>query len=226
VTPKKRRVLRITLGIAVAVITLTPLGFAVLQPVKVLPRISLAPGFQLTDASGQRLTSDDLKGSIVLYTFTYSACGDRCAEQTRFMRETQERLAEVESGGMPVRLVTVSFDPERDSPSALRDAAAKAGADPRVWSFATGESTSLKALIGGGFNVYYEPGEEGDFSFETVYVLVDPLGIKRVVYRYQTPAHESVIRDVEGLAREARAEGMAHLAYEAAHLFSCYSTPY
>ena len=37
-------------------------AFAVFQPIKVLPRIRLAPGFILTDQDGQRLTNEDLRG--------------------------------------------------------------------------------------------------------------------------------------------------------------------
>src|SRR5215217_7443517 len=62
------------------------LAFATLQPFQVLPRIGLSPGFALVDQDGQRLTSEDLRGRIVLYNFTYSGCRAPCPPMHEAMK--------------------------------------------------------------------------------------------------------------------------------------------
>ncbi len=210
----------------VAVAALVPVSLAIFQPVKVLPRIALAPGFQLFDQHGRRVTSDDLRGLIVLYSFAYSGCGAACAQQFSAMREVQERLKDTDTGEIPVRLVTILFDAPATGGPVPRMVAQELRARSEIWTVATADSASLRTVVGTGFNVYYGALEDGSYDFEPVFVLVDQLGVKRAVIRYGVPEADRVLRDLQDLATEAQAEGMAHLAYQAAHFFSCYSTPY
>jgi protein SCO1/2 len=200
------------------------LAFAVLQPVKVLPRISLAPGLALTDQEARRLTSEDLRGQIVLYTFSYTRCGAPCSEMNGVMRDLQRRLGEaVDAEDLPVRLVTISFDAERDTPDVLRGFAATVGADPARWRFATGDPARLKQAIGSGFQVYYAPAAAEAFQFDPAFILVDGWGIIRAEYRTARPELGRLLRDIRLVADEARnSTGVARYAYEAAHLFLCY----
>jgi protein SCO1/2 len=199
------------------------IAFATLRPIQVLPRIRLAPGFSLADQDGAQLTNEDLRGQIVLYNFTYTGCAAPCSQMSAVMRAVQERLGEVDASGLPISLVTISFDPERDSPEALRAFAAGVGADPARWRFATGEATRLKYALGGGFGVYYAPNPDGTFTFDTLFVLVDGWGIVRAEYRTATPEVDRLLRDLRLVVAEARnSRGVAKYAYEAAHLFLCY----
>lgn len=214
-------------GIVILVITglglLGILAFAIFQPIIVLPRLDLAPGFSLVDQNGERLTSEDLRGSITFYTFGYSQCEGHCQAADSVMRELQARLPELETDGIPIRLVTLSFDPDRDRPEVLAAAAAARGAAPGVWSWATGEATMLKNVIGGGFEVYYEAMDDGTFRHDPAFILVDGLGMVRGSYRVGVPDVDRLVDDVRLLLREARAAtGLSRLAYEAAHLLACY----
>lgn len=204
------------------------LGFKVFQPVQVLPRIRLSPGFALTDHTNATLTNEDLRGSFVLYSFGYSRCEtDSCAQVNQTMREVQAALPGIDTGTVPVRLVTISVDPAYDSPAVLANYADSVGADPDVWQFATHtDDTVLKNIIGGGFEVYYGPAADGTLSVDPTFVLVDGLGLIRGEYHYQTltPDSERIIRHLGVLAAELRnSQGAATLAYEAAHLFLCYA---
>lgn len=199
------------------------ISFAVFRPIVVLPRMGLAPGYSLVDQSGERLTSEDLRGSIAVYTFGYTRCEGPCEAADSVMRVLQDRLPELETDGIPVRLVTLSFDPDRDDPDALAAAAAAHGADPAVWSWATGEAAMLKNVIGGGFEVYYEALDDGTFRHDMAFVLVDGLGIVRSSYRVGVPDVDRVLGDIRLILQEARAAtGLSRLAYEAAHLLACY----
>jgi protein SCO1/2 len=206
-----------------AVIPLGILAFAILQPVKVLPRITLAPGLTLVDQAGQRFSSEDLRGQIVLYNFSFSNCAQPCAEMNAVLRELQHRLVEVNTGGLPVHLVSISVDPERDTPEVLAGLAVTSGADPDVWRFATGDPTRLKTAVGAGFQLFYGPRPDGTLNVDPLFALVDGWGILRAEYRTATPAVERLLRDIGLVAEEARnSTGPARYAYEAAHLFLCY----
>ncbi|NHZ72086.1 MAG: hypothetical protein GWP17_03260 [Aquificales bacterium] len=202
-------------------------AFKVFQPVQVLPRIRLAPGFALIDQAGERLTNEDLRSQFTLYDFGYTRCGPACDLSNRSMREIQGRLDELALGDIPVTLVTISFDPEYDTPERLQAYAESVGADPARWRFATvADPSRLKYIIGGGFETYYEAQDDGSFAFDPAFVLVDGWGIIRGEYRYQTMASDSerIMRHLEVLADEViNSKGSASVAYEAAHYFLCYA---
>jgi protein SCO1/2 len=201
-------------------------AFAIFQPIKVLPRIRLAPGFTLVDQNGQRLTSDDMRGTVVLYNFLYTGCGDECERMNATMQEVQQRLSGMDLGGLPVEFVTISFDPANDTPETLQRYAESLGADTSRWRFATGDEARIKQLIGGGFEAYYAPDGAGGFQFDPTFVLVDGWGIIRGKYRYQVqvPDADRILRHIGVLAEEVqKATGPNKLIYEAAHLFLCYA---
>jgi hypothetical protein len=223
-----------------------------LQPVQVLPRLGLAPGFAFVDQRGERLTSDDLRGGITLYGIGYGGCGSECEKVESRLRGLYGRLDETGSDPIPVRLVSVSLDPDGDdlaewARAAVTDvpvggaadsaaAPTEDGADSLLravlaagelptWSFATADTAHLRDVVGEGFETWHARQPDGSIEFEPALVIVDQLGVKRAVFRYQMPDVDGLVLLVREMAKEARATGAAHLAYEAAHLFACY-TPY
>ncbi|MBW7884656.1 MAG: SCO family protein [Caldilineaceae bacterium] len=197
--------------------------FALFQPVKVRPRIGLAPGFLFTDQQGDRLTNEDLRGKLVFYNFTYTSCGERCQPLSATMHSIQELVAGLDTAGVPVELVTITFDAERDTPEQLKKYATQIGANTRNWHFLTGPAERLKNVIGGGFGVYYTQEEDGSFLFDPMFVLVDGNGIVRAQYKTAAPELGTIQRDLELIVTEIRnSQGAGKLVYEAAHLFLCY----
>ncbi len=210
-----------------ALIIISAFAFKIFQPIKVLPRMQLSPAFDLTDQSNGRLTSEDLRGQFVLYTFMYTHCPAPCYNINETIQEVQSRLDEVELDGIEVSFVTISFDPDRDTTSALQTYVDSINANTEQWSFATTTNKSLlKTIIGSGFETYYEDKGDGSFAFDPSFVLVDGWGIVRAEYRYTTEVSNAdrILRHLGVLADEVRnSTGSAKLAYEAAHLFLCYA---
>ena len=210
-----------------ALLVLGAFAFKIFQPVQVVPRIRLAPGFSLTNQDGERLTNEDLRGQFVLYNFIYTGCPEPCSNLNQTMQEIQARLGEVDLGDIPVKFVTISFDPENDTTEVLKAYAEAQGANPDQWFFATtGNPDLLKTIIGAGFEAYYQQKEDGSYTFDPKFVLVDGWGIIRGEYRYQTmtPDADRILRHMGVLAEEVRnSQGAATLAYEAAHYFLCYA---
>ncbi len=211
----------------IGTLVLGALAFKIFQPVQVVPRIRLAPGFSLIDQAGNRLTNEDLRGKFVLYNFSYTRCPEPCGNMNTTIQEIQNRLDEANLGDIEMQFVTISFDSQYDSPERLAEYAASVGADGEQWIFATTPNkTLLKAIIGGGFEAYYAPDDSGGFRFDPKFVLVDGWGIIRGEYRYQTqvPDADRILRHIGVLAEEVQnSKGSASLAYEAAHYFLCYS---
>lgn len=210
-----------------AFVVLSVFAFKVFQPIQVLPRMQLSPAFDLTDQNNKRLTSEDLRGQFVLYTFTYTNCPAPCYNINETVQEIQSRLNEVQLDGIDVTFVTISIDPDRDTPETLQVYAETIGANPEIWKFATTTNKALlKTIIGSGFETYYEDKGNGNFTFDPAYVLVDGWGVVRAEYRYSTEVSHAdrILRHLGVLAEEVRnSKGTTKYAYEAAHLFLCYA---
>ncbi|MBI3163908.1 MAG: SCO family protein [Chloroflexi bacterium] len=210
-----------------ALLVLALLAFKVFQPIQVLPRMRLAPAYNFTDQDNQPLTSETQRGRFTLYSFTYTHCPPPCYNSNETIREIQSRLDEVELNGIAVSFVTISIDPERDTPDVLKTYGESFGADFAQWKFATTTNRELlKTVVGAGFETYYEDKGGGNFALDPGLVLVDGWGVIRSEYRYVTEVSDAdrILRHLGVLAEEAHnSTGSAKLAYEAAHLFLCYA---
>lgn len=215
-----------------ALVVISVVSFAVFQPVKVLPRISLAPGYAFINQDSESRTSEDYRGKLTLYNFTYTNCDGDCPDTTQKMQEIREAIEKSAPAGIDYALVTVTLDPERDTPEKLGlFAAPYLGADTSTvsWDFITGDPLRVRYMVGGGFSLFYEteasPNQESDYEikFYPLFVLVDGWGIIRAEYPTENLDYEEVINDINFLTVEINnSEGAAKYAYEAAHLFRCY----
>lgn len=207
-----------------ALLVVAVMAFAILEPIQVLPRMRIGPGYSLVDQSGAGFTSEDVRGDVVLYSFGHAGCGERCAGMEATVRDVRDRLDEVDLGDVDIRFVTVSLDPATDTPEVIAAKAASVGADGDQWRYVTGEPTHVNNVLRSGFRTWYEPRDDG-IAFDPKLVLVDGWGVIRGEYRYQTLTSDAdkIVRHLGILGEELRnAKGAASLAYEAAHFFLCY----
>lgn len=199
------------------------MAFAIFEPVQVLPRIRLGPGFSLVDQSGAFYTSENSRGSVTLYSFAPTDCGDRCDAVHETMAEVGERVrSTVDLGEAEFRQVTVALD--SSDPAELAAAASESGADGSEWIWAGAEEPHRKDVVGAGFRVFYD-NSGAETEFDPVFVIVDGSGLIRGEYRYATLAADAdrLTRHIGLLGEEIRnANGNAALVYEAAHVFLCY----
>ena len=84
-----------------------------------LPTIGAAPDFALTSQDGAEVTLGDLRGKVVAVTFIYTWCPDVCPMLTDKMARVQDELGP--DFGSKVAFVSITVDPERDTPEALKD---------------------------------------------------------------------------------------------------------
>lgn len=206
-------------------LALSAVAFAVVEPIQVLPRLRLAPGYGLTADDGSFVSSETGRGAVTLYSFAPTGCGDRCADLFATLAAIDERIAaEVDLGDTEFRIVTIALDGV-DDPEVLAAAAAASGADGTRWRWYGADEDTTRTVVATGFRRWYERSDDGTIDFDPALVLVDGNGLVRGDYRYRTLAadDDKVVRHAGILADEIRhAQGATALAYEAAHLFLCY----
>jgi cytochrome oxidase Cu insertion factor (SCO1/SenC/PrrC family) len=113
-----------------------------------LGRHGEVPFFSLTERSGRRVTRDDLRGVVWVVDFIYTECTDTCPTQSLAFARLQQEFA----GAPDFRLVSISVDPEHDTPAVLREYARRYGAGERGW-FLTGDRRSIYCLARDGFRL-------------------------------------------------------------------------
>ncbi len=104
-----------------------------------------APDFELVDQNGAKLALADLRGKLVLLDFIFTSCPGPCPILTS-AHVTLQRSLPPELRAR-TRFVSISLDPVRDSPMALRAYAQERGADLTGWSFLTGEPEVVARVV-------------------------------------------------------------------------------
>ena len=108
------------------------------------------PDAALIDQQDRRRSFSEWKGSITLVTFIYTRCPvpTYCPLMDQNFATIQGAVAEDPVLRGQVRLVSVTFDPEHDTPAVLAAHAAKRRADPAVWTFLTGDRVTVDRFAG------------------------------------------------------------------------------
>jgi len=141
--------------------------------------LSAAESDGLLNQRGERFAMDQLRGKSVVLNFIFTHCPGICPLQTQALQRVRAQLPE------PVRervhFVSVSVDPERDTPAALAAFAAKHAVDPEDWTFVTGPAEKLSAL-GESYSAQVLPAGAGPLDHRTEVRLINAEG--RVMQTY------------------------------------------
>jgi len=100
------------------------------------------PAFAFTDQDGETVTDEILDGRVTVLDFFFSSCPFVCPPMGRNMAHAQQALE-----GTGTRFVSISVDPQRDTPERLSEYAASLGADLSTWTFLTGEDRAQQNRI-------------------------------------------------------------------------------
>ena len=167
---------------------LAKLQFTRVVPPAILPVISHVPAFTLTNQLGQPVTLENLKGRVWVADIIFTSCAGPCPVMTGKMRELQDALPT----GSSARLITLTTDPETDTPAVLRRYAEKFGANPERWNFLTGGKKMIANVAMDGLKlsaVPTKPEERTDaadlFVHTTIFVIVDKQGQLRGSFQTQ-----------------------------------------
>ena len=158
------------------------------------------PDFSLTERSGQPLRLADLAGKVWVADFFYTTCPGPCPMLSSRLSDVQKALGE-EPG---TRLVSISVDPEKDTPEVLKIYAEKFKASER-WFFCTGPKDAIYSLARDGFKlpIADAPAEGGMIAHSTRLILVDQTGHVRGFYEGGTESSVGdLVRDIRRLLEE------------------------
>ncbi|NVK16237.1 MAG: SCO family protein [Rhodobacteraceae bacterium] len=126
-------------------------------------------------------------GEVVLVEFIYTVCGDICQIAAADFAEIRDRL---QAQGVKARLLSVSFDPERDTPEQMAIYGDAHEADGIMWTIARPEKTALPELLG-LFDVIVIPDEWGGYQHNAAIHVIT--GDGRFSAVYDTDAVEDVL---------------------------------
>lgn len=103
------------------------------------------PDFTMTTQDDKKIKLSEMRGQVVVLTFVYTRCPmpDFCPLMDRKFSELASHLAAFPERARQVRLISVSFDPEHDTPELLRKHAASRGANPPLWTYAVASREEL-----------------------------------------------------------------------------------
>ena len=151
---------------------------------RVIANYGTVPAFRLTNQNGQPFGSEQLQGKIWIVDFIFSTCPGPCPMMSSRMSELQKPLEKTD-----VHLVSVTVDPEKDTPEVLRGYAEKLDAQPGRWEFLTGPKVAIYDLSRTGLKL--PVSEDGDQPGVPVHstraVLIDRRGAIRGYYDVTAP---------------------------------------
>jgi len=163
-----------------------------------LVRTTEAPAFELRDQDGATVSLASLAGKSLLVDFVFTQCPGPCPLQTAravaVQRAIPEELRE------RVHFVSISLDPDNDTPEAFQRYGRKYGADFANWSFLGGSRDEVDAVVR-SYAVGKTRDAEGAIEHLTVSLLVN--GDGKIVRRYLGMEHQAgeIAADLAALAR-------------------------
>ena len=167
-----------------------------------LPKIKPAPEFALTNQDGKRVALKQLRGKALAITFIFASCVDTCPLLTAKMVGIQNKLGA--SFGPQVNFVSITVDPERDTPEVLRRYGERHQANTAGWFFLTGTSSEIRE-VAKRYGIYYKKTPRGDVDHTFLTSLVDQNGTLRVQYMGVKFNPDEMLRDLKSLIQEAKA---------------------
>jgi protein SCO1/2 len=170
--------------IAVFVVLLA-LGWYLYQTymVEKLPVLKAGEPFEYTNLDGQQVSLESTNGKVRLMYYFYSSCPDVCLPTTHLLSKVQGYLKEEGTFGEDTAILSITFDPENDTPERLKEVAASnpVQADLNGWYFLRGDEENV-IQTAEKYGVYIQRAEGGLYAHSNYIILLDDKGNIRKYY--------------------------------------------
>jgi len=135
------------------------------------------PEYHFTNELGQAISTSQYKGEALAITFLFTRCPYPlyCPLLANNFEATQKQLLTMPNAPTNWHLLTISFDTVYDTPAVLQQYAAAHNADPKRWTFATGNPVDVRA-IGEQFGLVFWNEQAGVISHNLRAVVIDASG--------------------------------------------------
>ncbi|MCI5064969.1 SCO family protein [bacterium] len=164
--------------------------------IRELPRMAPAPEFSLTDSVGEEFVFSETAGRVRVVNFFFARCPSICPR----IQEQLSQLRKQHEAREDLLFLSLSVDPEHDTPEVLGEYARKYRKNSEEWKFLTGDLTTIEGLLANGFRL--SSGMLPD-EHNTRIVLVDGEGVIRGFYQGMDKEHiKRLGSDLEQLLSE------------------------
>src|SRR5439155_11262393 len=157
--------------------------------------------FKFTNELGQAVSLSQFKGQALAITFFFTRCPipDFCPRLSKNFQEASKKLAALTNAPANWHFVSVSFDPEFDSPAVLLAYARRYHYDPKHWNFLTGPKDKIAELARLS-EVAVEPdGAFFNHSFRTL--IIDANGDLQMSFPIGGNLSEAVVAEILNAAK-------------------------
>ncbi|MDI6048600.1 SCO family protein [Flavobacterium sp. XS2P24] len=139
-----------------------------------LIKIGPAPKFELINQDNKKITNETYKGKVYVLEFFFSTCPTICPK----MNESMLVLEKSFFGNPNFGIVSITIDPEHDTPEVLKEHANLLGVKSSNWNFLTGDKAYIFNLANKGFNLYAGENKKvaGGFEHSGLFALIDKNG--------------------------------------------------
>ncbi len=175
-----------------------------------LPIFSQIPDFNLLNEQGKPISLQAMKNKIWVGNFIFTSCAGTCPMLTRRMKRVEAAILEEakQRPDLPLRILSFSVDPERDTPEKLKEYGKLFEVNPNYWSFLTGDVEQISKTVVEGFKISMKkvalaspaPDQENQTDFDVIhgekFVLVDASGQIRGYYDSDRAGITQLIRDM------------------------------
>lgn len=160
--------------------------------------------FKFTNELGQPVSFSDFRGQAIALTFFFTRCPvpDFCPRLSRNFQETQRKMAALENGPTNWHLISVSFDPGRDTSEVLKAYADAYQYDPAHWTFLTGPGNEISQLAHQCGLEFQSEGGFFNHNFRTI--IIDASNHLQMVFPTSGDLSDSIVQE---LVKAARPEG-------------------
>lgn len=162
------------------------------------------PGFELVDQAGEPFDNADMRGKVWVVGFVFTRCQSLCPPVSAAMTRMQEHIERSQIDD-DVHLLTITVDPDHDTPEVLANYAEDIGADLHNWTFVTGDEAGIEDLVVGGFKLAIGDKTEKagvfDIAHSSRLALVDRNGAVRGTYTIDDAGLEELYQRVVQVRR-------------------------
>jgi len=136
--------------------------------------IGPAPKFELTNQDNVKVSNETYKGKVYVLEFFFTTCPSICPKMNLSMLEIEKTFF----GNPNFGIVSITIDPNHDTPQVLKDHAKLLGVKSSNWNFLTGDKAVIMDLSNKGFNLYAGENAKvnGGFEHSGLFALIDKDG--------------------------------------------------
>lgn len=175
----------------------------VVPDVNLLQVGEVLPNSRLTNELGQVINTSEFKGQALAFTFFFTRCPypNFCPFLASSFADAQKRLEAMTNGPTNWHLLSVSFDPDNDTPATLKAYAVAHNYDPAHWTFATGALNDL-TVLGDRFGEYFGHDDTGGVNHNLRTVIVDTHGRLQKVFIGNSWTSDQLVEEIVKAAKQ------------------------